>query len=158
MAIAHQKRFGRLLALMITALFLALPAQASDDAGATLSIAKSDILWNRSSRTSDSTVTLTNTSSAIIAAPLVLTIKDIMPAGIFVANKSGVDADNNAQVPAYLSMGMLRPGASVDVVIKFTNPKQLPFDFAVSTEGLRIKDGFAPRIRALPAWDIYQRR
>lgn len=137
---------------------LTLPAQASELPGGALTIFKSDIVWNRANRTSDSTVTVTNTSAANIAAPLVLTVKEITPAGIFVANKSGVDADNNAQVPAYLSMGVLRPGASVDVLLIFTNPKQLTFDYSVSAEGVKIKDNFAPRIRALPAWDVYQRR
>lgn len=119
------------IALGVVALAgMSLASHAADLAGK-VSVTKSGMVLNRTTDTFDSVVTVTNTSSGPISAPLMLTIKNISAPGVTVYNSSGFDADDNAQVQATLPMGVLQPGAKVAVPVKFVNATRVAFDYAV---------------------------
>lgn len=132
----HRARLRRfVMAAGVVALSaLAVGAQAQDLSGK-VSIAKSGVVLNRTTDTFDSVVTVTNTSSAPISAPLTLTVKGITTPGVSVYNSSGVDEQDNAQVTAPLDLGVLQPGAKVAVAVKFVNRQRIAFDYTVSASG-----------------------
>ena len=141
---------GATLALLFAGTW-GVPDVCADEAFASrLSVRKGEIVFNPESNTFDSTVTLTNVSSAVIAAPLMLAVKDITVAGIRVANRTNVDYNNNQQLPVYLTFGVLRPGAQVSAVVKFSNPKRVQFDYSVTTSGTTMSHGAPASIRMLP--------
>lgn len=132
----HLARLRRLVlaAGVVTLSALAVGAQAQDLSGK-VSIAKSGGVLNRTTETFDSVVTVTNTSSTPISAPLKITVKNITKPGVSVYNSRGVDKQDNAQVTAPLDLGALQPGAKVAVAVKFVNRQRIAFDYTVSASG-----------------------
>ncbi len=115
--------------------FIPNNAQALDQLGNTVAIAKSGLILNRVTNTFDGTVTLTNISSDTIAAPLILTIKDITSPGVAVYNSYGTDADGNSLVQAYIPGGVISPGGKAVIPIKFINSTQSTFGYSVVVSG-----------------------
>jgi hypothetical protein len=109
--------------------------QVQDALDGKVSIVKSGLVLNRVTNTYDGTLTIKNTSASLISAPLTVTIKDISAAGVSVYNKSASDADGNAQVAASLALGLLKPGATVTVPVKFLNKKPAAFSYSVAVTG-----------------------
>ena len=142
-------RAGATFALLFATTWGAADAHADEAFMARLSVTKGEAVFNPVSNTFDSTVTLTNVSAAVIAAPLMLVIKDITPAGVSVANRTSTDYNNNPQLPVYLTFGVLRPGAQVLTVVKFSNPQGASIDYSVTTSG-GISHGAPASIRMLP--------
>ncbi len=145
-------RPAAILALLLASILGAVNvnAQAGESLDGRLAVAKSEMAWNMASNTFDSTVTITNISTTVIAGPLLLTIKNITAAGVTVANSTGVDANNNPQVPTYLTFGVLRPRGKVTIVVKFSSPNGGLFDYSVVASGSIMSNGAPASMKMLP--------
>lgn len=110
-------------------------AHAKEDLSAYVSISKSGAVLNRTSGTYDYIVTVTNTSSNPILAPLTLGIKDIGGPEVAVHNVVGLDENDFPQVVIALDFGVLKPGASVKVPVRFLNPRAVPIRYTVTAIG-----------------------
>ena len=147
-----------LLPFLLATLCGASAVLAGEPLGNRLAVTKSGIVPNLVSKTFDSTVTITNISTAVIAAPLALAIKNITLAGVSVANSAGIDDYSNPLVPAHLTFGVLRPREKVAIVVKFANPSGGWFDYSVAASGGIISNGAPGSIKPLPGASFYPPR
>ena len=146
------------LAMVLAATWGAADVYADESFASRLSVTKSEIVFNPESNTFDSTVTLTNVSAAVVAAPLMLEIKEITSAGVKVANRTSTDYNNHALLPVYLTFGVLRPGARVSTVVKFSNPQRASFDYFVTTSGGITNTGAPASRKFLPGGYFFKPR
>ena len=90
-----------------------------------ISIARSGYLYNFGTKRFYQTVTLTNTSSAVIAGPIVLVL-DALSSTSSLFNASGSTTCAAPLGSPYITTGgsSLAPGASISVVLQFTDPSR----------------------------------
>ena len=117
-------------------LVLATPARAQEDLGSQIKITKSGAVLNRAAGTYDYIVSVTNISSNQIIAPLTLAINNVAGPEVSVYNASSLDENAIAQVTAALEWGVLKPGATVKIPVRFVNPRAVSISFSVSATGL----------------------
>jgi hypothetical protein len=108
---------------------------AAGDLSDKVSVTKSGLVLNRATSTFDGTLTISNISATVLAAPLSITIKDITGPGVAVFNKTSSDPDGNPMLQANLKNGVLAPGEKILVPLKFINPQRVSFDYTVRVSG-----------------------
>ncbi len=92
----------------------------STDVSASVSVAKSGLLLNRTTGKYTGTVSFTNTSGAVINGPLQFKL-DGLTTGVTLDNKTGTQ-DGAPYIT--LSNGSIAPGATVSVGVTFSNPSK----------------------------------
>jgi|GEM_PF-4432344 len=100
-----------------------------------IKLTQSGLVLNRTTRTYDTTVSLTNISNTLMTGPLMVSVSTISPSSVTLANATGTSATGSTviAVPAQQS---LNPGQSVgNIVLKFKNPNNVKFTFTTSVLG-----------------------
>jgi predicted extracellular nuclease len=95
-------------------------APSNSDVTSSVSITSTGLSYSRSSKQYSGTITITNTSSAALAAPLQLVLSNL-PGGDTLANAAGTGAAGS-YITA-VSSGSLAPGASVQVTVRIDAPQ-----------------------------------
>jgi hypothetical protein len=98
----------------------AAAAPSNTDVTSSVSITSTGLAYSRLSKQYTATVTITNTSSAALQAPLQLVLNNLT-AGDVLANATG-NGPSGAYITA-LATGSLAPGASVQATIRITAPQ-----------------------------------
>jgi hypothetical protein len=129
-------------AALTAAMVVITAAQAGAELGPDkIRLATRPVVWSRTTATDDGTVTVTNTSNTPIAAPLGIRIQNISAAGVDVYNErpdddaQPADANSAPLVHAYLPTGLLNPGETVAVPLKFSNPNRASFTYSIAAIG-----------------------
>jgi len=124
------KRFLRVILFVWGCLAFFQASAAQVDVSGQVAVTRSGLVLNRSTATYDTNVTITNTSSSAISAPISLVVSGINPATVTLANPSGTTAEGNPYVDVPVLGGVLAPGASAsNIVLKFKNPSRVAFTF-----------------------------
>jgi hypothetical protein len=110
-------------------------AQTFVDMSSQVTITKSGLVLNRATNTFNSLVTIKNSSSTVLNAPLVLVISNLTPTTVTLANPSGQDPSGNPFVNLNVPTGGLSPGQSIsNVLLQFQNPARVAFSFTTQVE------------------------
>jgi hypothetical protein len=108
-------------------------AQTFIDISNQVTIAKSGLVLNRATNTFNTVVTVTNQSSAIINAPLVLQVSNIVPTSVILANATDQVSSTDPYINLPVPPNGLSPGASIsNVLLAFNNPTRINFSFALT--------------------------
>src|SRR5690242_13723130 len=113
-------------ALLGLALALSATAHAATDITGLFTITRSGLVLNRFTNTLDSTITLRNTSSGVVPAPIILAVGSLPP-NVALANKAGQTSDGKPYVSPVVPGGSLAGGASLTALLKFANPQRIVF-------------------------------
>src|SRR5690242_7919848 len=123
----------RAWALVALSLFMGTAAHAAvQDITAQFGITRTGFFLNRTTNTFDQTVTLKNTSSVPVPAPISAVLSGL-PATVSLANQTGQTPDGKPYVSPMAAGSTLQPGATLSFPLKFANPK-----FATITYALEI--------------------
>jgi hypothetical protein len=128
-------RSWRLLTIGLSLLIVGLmtvsecAAQVLVDVSAQVTVKKSGLVFNRTTNTFDSLVTITNSSATVLNGPLVLVISNLAPTTVTLVNPSGEDPSGNPFVNLTVPTGGLSPGTISSVLLKFNNPNRVAFSF-----------------------------
>jgi hypothetical protein len=137
-----------IIGLSVLALFLGpryAAAQSFVDISTKVTITKSGLLLNRATNTFNSVVTVTNSSPAVINAPLVLNVVNITPGTITLANSAGQGPSGAPYVNFTVPPNGLSPGASIsNVLLAFNDPSRINFTFALSVANIAVQPGPLP--------------
>ncbi len=90
-----------------------------------MSVTRSGLIYSRTTRTFNGTVTITNTGNQPVSAPLQLVFANLT-SGVDVVNKTGT-FQGSPYITA--SVSSLAPGASVNVAVRFSNPSNAMIDY-----------------------------
>src|SRR5437762_13544154 len=108
-------------AVLALALVLATAAQAAiQDITSQFAISRSGFLLNRTTNTFDQTITLRNSSTAAVPAPIVVAISRLPPS-VTLANKVGQTAHGKPYAIPAVPAGNLDSGATLSSALKFMN-------------------------------------
>ena len=114
------KHFG--WAAIALGLLAASAVQATtQDITGQFAITRSGLVLNRATNTFDSTVTLRNTSSTAVIAPINAAISGL-PTSVTLANKAGQTPDGKPYVSPMSAGSLLQPGGTLPFVLTFANP------------------------------------
>lgn len=106
------------------------PAVSAAQTVAPVTVTESGLVLNRNTKTFDCLVTITNNSGATINGPLVLSIDNITPSSVNLANQDGQDSSGNPYINLAVPTSGLLAGQSIsNVLLKFTNPNRVAFTF-----------------------------
>ncbi|MGH8593310.1 MAG: PKD domain-containing protein [Gammaproteobacteria bacterium] len=117
-----------------------LAAAASQiDVSAQVAVTRSGFVYNRTSQTYDTTVTLENISQSAVTGPISLVVSSITPSSVSLANALGTMPDGKPYVDVPLGDGSLGDGSLGDgslapaekvsgLVLKFKNPQRVSFN------------------------------
>src|SRR5438094_6863130 len=110
---------------------VATAAQAiTQDITSQFAITRSGLALNRTTNTFDSTVTLTNTSSAPVPAPIAAVLSGL-PSAVTLANKIGQTSDGKPYVNPMPPGSVLQSGGTLSFALKFANPQRVAFTYAL---------------------------
>jgi hypothetical protein len=123
-----------------------------------VSISQSGLVFNRNANTFNSVVTITNpVTGHILNSPLLLTVSNISPASVTLANKLGNDPSGRPFISVPVPDDGLAPGKSIsNVLLAFSNPDHVKFTFqlALATVGFvagpPAKGTIGPVISSIP--------
>ncbi len=104
------------------------------DVTASVSIAKSGFLYNRTTGTYDTLVTVRNVAQVAISGPMQLAILNAPPR-VSAYNAAGRTASDLEYVSLPLREGLLPPGASTTVALKLLNPLKVPLNVGLAVLG-----------------------
>jgi hypothetical protein len=103
---------------------------AFTDVTALVTITRSGLVYNRTTNTFDSLVTIKNSSASILTGPLILAVNQITPLSVTLSNSTGLTSSGNPYVSLTVPAGGLSPGQSIsNVLLKFSNPNRVVFTF-----------------------------
>lgn len=105
-----------LLALLVAPLSHSAPQPVSQ-----VQISRSGFLYNRQTDTFDTTVTIRNTGTLPLAAPMRLVLESVKPASVSLYNLYGKTAQGKPFVEVPLPGYVLDPGKSASVPVRFVN-------------------------------------
>ena len=127
MRVAKEPR-ARCLRWIVVLWIASLPAAhaVTQDITAQFAITRSGLVFNRTTNTFDSSVTLKNLSTAPVLAPISAVVGGL-PTTVTLANKSGDLPDGRPYVAPMQPGSMLASGATLAFVLKFANPQRVPF-------------------------------
>ncbi|WP_186289533.1 peptidoglycan DD-metalloendopeptidase family protein [Methylomonas koyamae] len=95
-----------------------------------MQIMKSGFVLNRTTKTYNSTLTITNTTIPV-QGPLAISITGL-PAGVTLANATATDANGNPQISVNVTNGTLAPSAVVNnIILAFNNPNNKAINYSV---------------------------
>ena len=95
-----------------------------------LKVSKSGLVYNRATQLFGGTVTLTNMGTTDLTGSLEVQLTGL-PAGVTLADASGIAADGNPFITVTLASSGLAPGQSITFSVSFKNPKLLSFSYGV---------------------------
>jgi hypothetical protein len=128
------KRQRRMVAIPILAACLAglalagMSARSSAaDATRLITIQKSELIFNETTNTFDTTITLSNQRSAPLLGPFKLVVSVDSPQ-VSLMNASGIEGNGLPYIQIPLPEGGLDQGQNVSTLLKFRNPKQVKFN------------------------------
>ena len=88
------------------------------------------LVYNRTTNTFDSLLTITRSSISILAGPLILVISQITPSSVTPSNPTGLTSSGNPYISLTVPAGGLSPGQSIpSVLLKFSDPNRVAFTF-----------------------------
>ena len=93
-------------------------------------VSKSGLVYNRATQLFGGTVTITNTGTTNLIGALEFEVTGL-PAGVTLANASGIAPDGNPYISINLANGVLAPGQSITFTVLFKNPKLLSFAYGI---------------------------
>jgi hypothetical protein len=106
---------------------VATAAQAvTQDITAQFSVTRSGLVFNRTTNTFDSSVTIRNTSTAPVLAPIAAVVGGLPPT-VTLANKAGDMPDGRPFASPMQVGAMLQSGGTLSFVLKFSNPQRIAF-------------------------------
>lgn len=117
------------LAVCLAGLALAGMSDRSSAADATnlITIQKSGLIFNRTTSTFDTTITLSNEKATRLLEPFKLIVSIDSPQ-VSLMNASGTTGNGLPYIQIPLPEGSLDQGQSVRALLKFDNPKQVNFN------------------------------
>ena len=95
-------------------------------------ISKSGLVYNRATQLFGGMVVITNTGTTDLVGTLEFEVTGL-PAGVTLANASGIAPDGNPYISVNLIGGELAPGQSLAFAVLFKNPKLLAFTYSIVT-------------------------
>ena len=99
-----------------------------------VSISKSGLIFNRSTNTFNSEVTIKNSSNNQIYGPFLISVNISNP-NVSLANSLGLQQNASYSMIVPLQNGVLNPGESIsNIVLMFDNPKLLSFGFNLTIQ------------------------
>ena len=108
----------------------------------------SGLVLNRATNTFDTVVTIANTGSTPIFAPMSLVVTGISVTTVHLANATGTTAMGQPYL-SLLATGNLKAGATLaPVVLKFSNPARAGFTFTQSISGVLVASNHPPAASA----------
>jgi RHS repeat-associated protein len=114
-------------------------------------VSYSGLVPNRATNTFDTVATLTNIGTTPVFAPMSLVVTTITPASVQLGNAAGTTAAGLPYVNLPLTGGSLNPGATLtSIVLKFSNPRRIPFTFTQSIYGVVGSSNRIPTANAGP--------
>jgi hypothetical protein len=126
-----------LFGYLVLALGLVLTAAANAttvDITSQFAITRSGLGLNRTTNTFDQTVTLQNSSSVPILAPISVVLSGL-PSAVTLANGNGETADGKPYVSPMAAGSFLQPqpqsGSALSFVLKFANPQRVTITYAL---------------------------
>ncbi len=93
-------------------------------------VSKSGLVYNRATQLFGGTITITNIGTTNLIGALDFEVTGL-PAGVILANASGIAPDGNPYISIYLANGVLAPGQSITFTVLFKNPKRLSFTYGI---------------------------
>ena len=93
-------------------------------------VSKSGLVYNRATQLFGGTMTVTNTGTTNLIGTLEFELTGL-PAGVTLANASGIAPDGNPYISINLPNGVLVPGQSITFTVLFKNPKLLGFTYGI---------------------------
>jgi len=110
---------------------------AVTDVTSLVTVARSGLVYNRTTNTFDSLLTITNSSTSILTGPLILVITQITPSSVTLSNSTGLTSSGNPYISLTVPAGGLSPGQSIsNVLLKFSDPNRVAFTFNSSVFAL----------------------
>ncbi|MGD0959980.1 MAG: SGNH/GDSL hydrolase family protein [Methylomonas sp.] len=105
---------------------------APEDLTSSIQVTKSGLVYNRATKTYNTSLTLTNTSPTAISGSIALSVIVNDPNLVSLSNSSGLSSAGYPTVTVAPSNGVLKPGDSLNnVVLSFNNPSQVKFNFSL---------------------------
>jgi autotransporter-associated beta strand protein len=102
----------------------------SKDVTSQVGVSKSGLVYNPATGLFGGTITLTNNGTTNLVDTLAVELTGL-PAGVTLANASGIAADGNPYLSVSLPGGVLAPGQSVNVTVLFKNPSLSAFSYGI---------------------------
>lgn len=93
-------------------------------------VSKSGLVYNRATQLFGGTITITNTGTTNLIGPLEFEVTGL-PAGVILANASGIAQDGNPYISINPAGGVLSPGQSITFTVLFKNPKLSSFAYGI---------------------------
>ena len=93
-------------------------------------VSKSGLVYNRATQLFGGTITVTNTGTTNLIGTLEFEVTGL-PAGVTLANASGIAQDGNPYISINLANAVLAPGQSITFTVLFKNPKRLSFAYGI---------------------------
>ena len=93
-------------------------------------VSKSGLVYNRATQLFGGTMTVTNTGTTNLIGTLEFELTGL-PAGVTLANASGIAPDGNPYISINLPNGVLVSGQSITFTVLFKNPKLLGFTYGI---------------------------
>ena len=98
-------------------------------------VTQSGLVLNRTTKTYNSTVTLTNTSNVVVTGPLSVSVNSLSPNTVTLANATGASS-TGVTVNVLTAQQSMKPGDSIKgIVLAFNNPGNVKFNFTTSVLG-----------------------
>ena len=104
----------------------------SQNVSSHVTVSKSGLVYNRATLLLSGSVTITNTGTTNLTGALEFEVTGL-PAGVTLANASGIAPDGNPYITVNLAGGVLAPGQSITFTVLFKDPKLVPFTYGIVT-------------------------
>ena len=91
-----------------------------------ISVSKSGLVYNRATQLFGGTITITNTGTTDLIGTLEFEVTGL-PAGVTLANATGIAPDGNPYITINLANGVLAPGQSITFTVLFSDPTKVSF-------------------------------
>ena len=125
----NQRKFVTLIGFLVTAFVFGVGQFANaavSDVSSGFTIVRGALVFNRSTNTYDSQVTITNKSGTTSFGPVQVVVTTV-PIGVSLANGQGMTEDGKPFIIFVPVGGQISTGQAVNGILKFHNPNRLNF-------------------------------
>lgn len=122
----------RILLIALAMQLFAGPSMAEVNIDQLVKVTRSGLVYNRSTNTFDTVVTVKNISTTPIAAPLVLAVSNISASSVSLQEIAGFLGLGKPYVDAPLPRPFLEPNESAQFILKFANALRTAFTFRLN--------------------------
>lgn len=137
----------------VLAIVTALCAQSALQPISQVEINRSGFLYNRQTDTFDTTVTIRNTGSIPLAAPVRLVLESVKPVSVSLYNIYGKTDQGKPYVEAPLPSFVLDPGQSATVPVRFVNLGKTVTDATFSVQAELLDSSTIARLEVVAKMD-----